>query len=103
MEDGIATKDADGTPLPDLPDSVSSAHKDILVQMDAMQAAAGTSYGSVSAPYNSKKCIVGGDMSECTVTDPVGTQSHADASGREDCDRRLQECASRQHRLAWGR
>ncbi len=72
VEDGIATKDADGTPLPDLPDSVSSAHKNILIQMDAMQAAAGTSYGSVSAPYNSKKCIVGGDMSECTVTDTVG-------------------------------
>jgi hypothetical protein len=72
VEDRVATKDADGTPLPDLPASVHSSHKDILVQMDAMQAAAETSYGSVSAPYNSKKCIVGGDMSECTVTDHVG-------------------------------
>jgi X-X-X-Leu-X-X-Gly heptad repeat protein len=72
VEDGVATLDADGAPLPDLPVGVSSSRKNILVQMDAMQAAPGTSYGSVSAPYNSKKCIVGGDMSECTVTDPVG-------------------------------
>ncbi len=72
VEDGIATKDADGSPLPSFPASVSSSHKDILVEMDAMQAAPETSYGSLSAPYNSKKCIVGGDMSECTVTDHVG-------------------------------
>jgi X-X-X-Leu-X-X-Gly heptad repeat protein len=72
VEDRVATKDPDGTALPDLPATVSSAHKNILIQMDAMQAAAGTSYGSVSAPYNSKKCIAGGDMSECTVTDTIG-------------------------------
>ena len=34
---------------------------------------------------------------------PRRTQSHADARGCEDSDRRLQECASRQHGLAWCR
>ena len=57
VEDGIATLDADGTPLPDLPASVHSSHKDIIIQMDAMQAAPEHAYGSVTAPYNSKKCI----------------------------------------------
>src|SRR5262249_11147293 len=54
--------------------------KDILVEMDAMQAAAGTSYGSPNEPYNSKKCIIGGDTSECTVTDTHG-HSHLPPSG----------------------
>jgi hypothetical protein len=65
--------DADGTPLPDLNAlHASSSHKDIFIQMDAMRAAPGTSYGSESAPYNSKKCIIGGNETECTVTDLAG-------------------------------
>lgn len=58
--------DADGAPLPNLPAlGASSAHKDILIEMDAMRAAAGTSYGSANAPYNSSQSLV-------TVTDNAG-------------------------------
>jgi hypothetical protein len=53
-----------GTPLPNLNKmGASSSHKDLFIEVNAMWAAPGTSYGSAAAPYSS---------SVTTLTDAVG-------------------------------
>ena len=53
-----------GTPLPNLNKmGASSSHKDLFIEVNAMWAAAGTTYGSATAPYRS---------SMSTITDSAG-------------------------------
>jgi VCBS repeat-containing protein len=57
-------KDPDGQALPNLNAmGASSAHKDLFIEFNSLWAPAGTSYGSLNAPYNS---------TTTTLTDPNG-------------------------------
>jgi hypothetical protein len=68
IEDAVGglNKDANGDPLPNLSAmGASSLQRDILIEMDAMIAGAGTSYGSSTAPFSAAESIV-------TLTDNNG-------------------------------
>ena len=75
IEDGVGglVRDADGTILPNLPAiGASPLQRDILIEMDAMIAGAGTTYGSTAAPFNATE----------------GIASVTDAAGHNTCPRR---------------
>ena len=65
IEDAVGgLTDANGEPLPNLNAmGASSAHRDLFIEFNAMVAAPGTTYGSLSAPY---------DATHTSVTDVLG-------------------------------
>ena len=64
LSDPPTAASAAGTPLPNLNAmGASSSHQDLFIEINAMFAPAGTSYGAVGAPYSS---------STTTLTDTVG-------------------------------
>ena len=67
-------KDADSRVLPNLNamGAVGAAgHPDIFIEVNAMTAAAGTSYGSTTAPFDATKCTAT-DTTGCVKVDPNG-------------------------------
>jgi hypothetical protein len=76
VEDGLATKDPDNTNLPNLKamgakskNADDTPHRDLFVEYNAMWAAAGTTYGSVNAPYpNTAADCYDNDTKSCTDT-----------------------------------
>jgi hypothetical protein len=78
-------KDPDGQDLPDLKDmGASSGHRDLFIEVNAMWAEAGTSWGSATAPYDSARCT-STDTSGCKVTDPGFLTCPATDSLPADC------------------
>ena len=67
-----ALKDADDDVLPNLNAmGAGSGQPDIFIEVNAMTAAAGTSYGSATAPFDATKCTET-DTTGCVKVDPLG-------------------------------
>lgn len=70
LEDVSGLKEPDGAPLPDLHEmGAGSDQRDVFIEVGAMHAAPGTTYGSARAPFAAR---LDSDPSNDAVTDPAG-------------------------------